>query len=223
MTIKSQYLFIVIAILWAIALYNYGDSPDSKELYIFRIVKLTNIFGALYSVSVVDGYQGGKSRKFVDFLHFTVMFPVAAISFVLFWALFVFDRTLVIPQAKLHVFRWLLCHFHDTYPLLYALLDSYFHKRKVPDHLAGLVISATLVFIYFMTARCVKFVDSGRIYPIFQTLSVPQFALIAFATYFLTFKAAVFINQFFHKFYRLKSLKYDVSSIQKTKKKRRHD
>ncbi|CAB02823.1 FAR-17a/AIG1-like protein [Caenorhabditis elegans] len=200
-------LFTMMSIIWLSALwFDINRQPRlGHHWYVYKLVMLTNLNFVLcvfYSVMILLGYKSEKLQKISDFMHFTSIFPVGMITCGLFWGLYAINPALVMPDwiAKL-IPSW-LNHITHTYPIIFIILDSYFHKRTPPKTIASLIFSAALVFVYFMIICYVRFFDGYWLYPILSLFAFEHFVIsyiIGFLGFFMLIKAAVRLNKLFHQ------------------------
>ncbi|KAF1746134.1 hypothetical protein GCK72_022587 [Caenorhabditis remanei] len=134
MTYISFALFSTFSIIWVTSLwFDVQQQPRlGHHWYIYKLVMLTNlnfVLDVFYSVIVVMGYKFDRLKRIADFMHFTSIFPVGIVTCGLFWGLYAIDPALVMPDWIAKLIPWWLNHITHTYPIVYILLDSYFHKR----------------------------------------------------------------------------------------------
>ncbi|CAI2355918.1 unnamed protein product [Caenorhabditis sp. 36 PRJEB53466] len=196
-----------MSVIWLTALvYDVQHQPRlGHNWYIYKLVMLTNlnfVLDAIFSVLVVLGFKSRRLQRIADFMHFTSIFPVAIVTCGLFWGLYAIDPELVMPDwiAKL-IPPW-LNHITHTYPIIFILLDSFFHKRTTPSNMSCWQTSATLVFIYFMIIGYVRFNDGYWLYPLLALFSLQHFVIsyvLAFFGFFLLTRLACLLNTVFHR------------------------
>ncbi|PIC15479.1 hypothetical protein B9Z55_022434 [Caenorhabditis nigoni] len=204
---SKQNLFIGMAVVWVASLvFDVHRQPRlGHNWYVYKLVMLTNlnfVLDVFYSVLVAAASKSRVLRQIADFMYYTSVFPVGVVTCGLFWGLYYIDPALVMPEWIAKLIPTWLNHITHTYPIIYILLDSYFHRRNAPGTITCWIVSATLVFIYFMIIGYVRFYDGYWLYPILQLFSIQHFVLsyfLAFFGFFLLTKAAYFLNKMMHR------------------------
>ncbi|EGT50347.1 hypothetical protein CAEBREN_10445 [Caenorhabditis brenneri] len=207
MSFVSFTLFTVLATIWVTSLwFDVQKQPRLRHTWwIYKLVMLTNLnflLDVCYSILVILGYKSKKMKEIADFMHFTSVFPCAMIICGLFWGLYVIEPELVMPEWIRKLIPVWLNHVTHTFPVVYILLDTYFHKRTAPTKLTCCLLSAVLVLFYFAIIIIVKLHDGFWLYPILAMFAVEHFVLsyiAGFVGFYLLTRAACWINETLHK------------------------
>ncbi|KAF1746135.1 hypothetical protein GCK72_022588 [Caenorhabditis remanei] len=73
--------------------------------------------------------------------------------------------------------------------------------RTAPKNITCWILSAALVFIYFIVIGYVRYFDGYWLYPILTLFAIEHFVIsyiLAFFGFFLLTKSACLLNNFFH-------------------------
>ncbi|KAJ8679444.1 hypothetical protein QAD02_015231 [Eretmocerus hayati] len=135
----------------------------------FLVCMLNDIFGS----NSLSPKKRPFIRRFKDYFHATVGFPVAMFVGVTFWALMAKDRELVLPKAVDPYFPWWLNHLMHTLILFTTVLEMLIAPRQYPSRSQGLSGLAGFMLTYLAWMHFVWYKSGVWAYPIIEILSWP--------------------------------------------------
>lgn len=154
---------------------EFHDGTRWKYLTILNLLLQAIFFGVACLDDVLKRITGKKDIKFItsfrDLLFTTLAFPVSTFVFLIFWFLFLYDRSLIYPQGLDDYFPAWTNHAMHTliFPLSFAeiLLRPHRHPSKklglTIEMICGVGYTFRILWRYFQTGNWV--------YPVFATLS----------------------------------------------------
>lgn len=135
----------------------------------FLICMLNDWFGT----NAVNPKKPPLIRKFKDFLHASLGFPVAMFVSLVFWSLMFIDRELVFPKVLDAHFPWWLNHLLHTMVLISTLMEMVMAPRQYPRRLTSLSAIVILDIIYSIWMHVVHHKTGIWVYPLLSLMSVP--------------------------------------------------
>ncbi|XP_012263358.2 androgen-dependent TFPI-regulating protein-like isoform X2 [Athalia rosae] len=155
---------------------------------VFFFVCLANDFGGSNELSPT---KRPFLRRFKDFFHASLAFPVAMFVGVTFWALMAVDRELVLPRAVDPYFPWWLNHLMHTMIVVSTIAEMFTAPRQYPSRLAGLGGLLVFMAIYLIWVLIIYTKGGIWVYPVMEVLSWPL--RICFFLVLFLFAAALYI------------------------------
>ncbi|XP_043475174.1 androgen-induced gene 1 protein-like isoform X2 [Leptopilina heterotoma] len=131
-------------------------------------------------------------RRFKDFFHAALSFPVGMFVGVTFWSLMFVDRELVLPKALDPYFPSWLNHLMHTLIVVTTVTEMFIAPRQYPKRTQGLggLLSFMLTYLVWMH---VIYMKSGIwVYPVMEVLTVPL--RIAFIVVLLLFTVILYFT-----------------------------
>ncbi|XP_043475173.1 androgen-dependent TFPI-regulating protein-like isoform X1 [Leptopilina heterotoma] len=176
---------------------EYFDPGQFKYLTVWNVI-LQAIF--FFICMLNDVYGTNKSspkktpfiRRFKDFFHAALSFPVGMFVGVTFWSLMFVDRELVLPKALDPYFPSWLNHLMHTLIVVTTVTEMFIAPRQYPKRTQGLggLLSFMLTYLVWMH---VIYMKSGIwVYPVMEVLTVPL--RIAFIVVLLLFTVILYFT-----------------------------
>ncbi|KAK6112040.1 FAR-17a/AIG1-like family protein [Brugia pahangi] len=125
-------------------------------------------------------WRNSKLHRISDFMYFTSVLPVGAITCLLFWSLYALEPTLVIPKWAEELIPPFMNHITHTAPLPFILVDTLLTCHRAPSRKIGSIIIIALVIFYFSIIFGVRYFDGYWLYPFMEYLSVLAFTIMFF-------------------------------------------
>ncbi|KAK2499986.1 hypothetical protein MC885_001503 [Smutsia gigantea] len=202
MTSTCIYHFLVLS--WYIFLnYNIleeGENQQKSRLFQnggpWKFLTLVNLllqaifYGVACLEDVLKRIQRKKSIKFVtafrDLLFTPLAFPMSTFVLLSFWALFLYDRELVFPEALDDAFpKWYLHASHTViFPL--SLTEVILSPHCYPRRKIGLTILAAFSIAYISRVLWIYSETGTWVYPVFGKLSPVGLAVFFSLSFLLT-------------------------------------
>uniref|UniRef100_A0A0K0DV73 FAR-17a/AIG1-like protein n=1 Tax=Strongyloides stercoralis TaxID=6248 RepID=A0A0K0DV73_STRER len=124
---------------------------------------------------------------FRDFTFHTIIFPVAILTSVMFWGLYIINPELVMPSwVYQQIPKW-INHVTHTYPIITVTLEIILTKHEIPSSMKKatlLTMTAFIGYILILVHFYLKY--NVWLYPIFHYIS-------PFSTISILMSAAVFM------------------------------
>ncbi|XP_008208004.1 androgen-induced gene 1 protein isoform X2 [Nasonia vitripennis] len=139
------------------------------QTFFFLICLLNDIFGT----NSVSPKKRPFIRRFKDFYHAAVGFPVSMFVGVTFWGLMAVDRELVLPKALDPYFPWWLNHLMHTMIMVTTVLEMIMAPRQYPKRSQGMGGLLGFMLIYLAWMHFVYYKSGVWAYPVIEVLSVP--------------------------------------------------
>uniref|UniRef100_A0A0N4Z673 Androgen-dependent TFPI-regulating protein-like n=1 Tax=Parastrongyloides trichosuri TaxID=131310 RepID=A0A0N4Z673_PARTI len=172
--------FIVNAIIWSFSLYYdiYILTHLYTESWTEKLVMLTNInflLLTIHSYIILMTIFLPKVKfltAFRDYTYFTIIFPVAILTCILFWGLYLINPELVMPSwAYQQIPPW-INHITHSYPLITVILEIIFTKHQIPSSKRMATFVTMTAFIGYILLLIHFYVKYGIwLYPIFHYIS----------------------------------------------------
>lgn len=112
-------------------------------------------------------------RRFKDYLHAAIGFPVSMFVGLNFWVLMLIDRELVLPKALDPYFPWWLNHLMHTMVMLTTVLEMLMVPRKYPARSKGLGGLAGFILAYLAWMHFIHWKSGAWVYPVIEVLTWP--------------------------------------------------
>ncbi|XP_076282378.1 androgen-induced gene 1 protein isoform X2 [Lasioglossum baleicum] len=135
----------------------------------FLICMLNDWFGT----NAVNPKKPPLIRKFKDFLHASLGFPIATFVTIVFWSLMFIDRELVFPKVLDPYFPWWLNHLMHTMVFISTLIEMIMAPRQYPRRLVGVGTVVIFGFGYLVWVHVIHYKSGIWVYPLLPLMSVP--------------------------------------------------
>ncbi|XP_021516689.1 androgen-dependent TFPI-regulating protein [Meriones unguiculatus] len=147
----------------------------SKYLTILNLLLQNIFFGVACLDDVLKRVKGSKDIKFItsfrDLLFTTLAFPISTFVFLVFWALFFYDRNLVYPKGLDEFFPAWTNHAMHTAILPLLLVETILRPHHYPSKKLGLSLLSACNFAYIIRILW-RYAQTGNwVYPVFAFLS----------------------------------------------------
>lgn len=153
----------------------FEDGGHSKYLTLINLLLQAIFFGVACLDDVLKRITGKQSIASVtsvrDLLFTTLVFPISTFVFLMFWALFLYDRDLIYPKVLDDIFPAWMNHAMHTSILPFSLVEVILRPHHYPSKKIGLTLLATCSLAYIIRVLWI-YVDSGNwVYPVFTMFS----------------------------------------------------
>ncbi|XP_038627085.1 androgen-dependent TFPI-regulating protein [Tachyglossus aculeatus] len=146
-----------------------------------------------YGVTCLDGVlKRTKKMQGIKFvissrdLFFTVLaFPVSAFVFLVFWALYLYNRELIFPESLEKLIPGWLNHAMHTAILPISLIEVMITPHRYSSKKKGLLLLGCSAVAYICWVLWIYTVTGKWVYPIFSVLSPVSLAAFFFFSYVL--------------------------------------
>ena len=113
-------------------------------IFITLLTLISNVF--YYWFSVVTGYR--RLRSFKSWFYTCVAFPLNAITFTMFWSLYLTNKNLVVNPKTMAMVPWWHNHLTHTMPGLTCILEIFLTRFKRQKGMTGLKTALAFVVAY---------------------------------------------------------------------------
>ncbi|XP_027203557.2 androgen-induced gene 1 protein-like [Dermatophagoides pteronyssinus] len=141
--------------------------------------------------------------RLVDFVFYSLAFPVAMFVAISFWSLWSIDRELVFPKAYDPYYPYWLHQTSHTLVALLVLVELIFANRNPPSKQAhGLIMINLFSYVYSFWVLYIALTTDIWVYPVLQKLNWPLricFGVALGLINSLFYKMAIFCRQNFFK------------------------
>ncbi|XP_044738599.1 androgen-induced gene 1 protein-like isoform X3 [Chrysoperla carnea] len=170
-----------------------------------------------FGLCVLCDITGSKTlKKFKNFLHTTIAFPLAFIVGITFWAIYAIDRELIFPKVLDEYFPGWLNHLMHTNIMVFTVIEMITSERNYPKRSTGIKTLMAFLLTYCIWMNIIYQVTGYWVYPIMEVLSIPL--QILFYLLVLGFGVSLYIvGEHFNSYVWLK----DISSEQRSNKNKR--
>uniref|UniRef100_A0A1I7WPK0 Acyl_transf_3 domain-containing protein n=1 Tax=Heterorhabditis bacteriophora TaxID=37862 RepID=A0A1I7WPK0_HETBA len=110
------------------------------------IAALTTIYSVVALVAAIC-HANSRLKSFLDFVLYTILFPIGMTACTLFWCLHAVDPSLIMPDWVAALIPSWLNHVTHTLPVPYFMMDMLMTKRLVPTQKTTFFMSVFLRFI----------------------------------------------------------------------------
>ncbi|XP_027203556.1 androgen-induced gene 1 protein-like [Dermatophagoides pteronyssinus] len=112
--------------------------------------------------------------RLLDFLFYSLVFPIAMIVTISFWTLYSIDRELVFPKALDAYYPFWLNQTSHTLVAFLVLIELIFGNRNPPSKQAhGLIIINLFSYVYSFWVLYIAFTTNFWVYPFLEKLNWP--------------------------------------------------
>ncbi|XP_058799188.1 androgen-dependent TFPI-regulating protein-like isoform X2 [Phymastichus coffea] len=139
------------------------------QTFFFFVCLLNDIFGT----NSLTSKKRPFIRRFKDFYHAAIGFPVSMFVGLTFWGLMFVDRELVLPKALDPYFPWWLNHLMHTLIMITTVLEMLIAPRNYPKRSKGIGGLAGFMLTYLAWMHFVYYKSGVWAYPVIDVLSVP--------------------------------------------------
>ncbi|XP_011339274.1 androgen-induced gene 1 protein isoform X1 [Ooceraea biroi] len=147
----------------------------------FLVCLLNDMFGT----NAVNPKKVPFIRKFKDYFHASLGFPVAMFVGVTFWTLMFVDRELVMPKVFDLYFPWWLNHLLHTMIMVSTMLEMIVAPRQYPKRSRSFGILMSFMLAYLIWIHVIYYKSGVWVYPVMEVLTQPL--RILFFAVLLTF------------------------------------
>ncbi|KAL7294019.1 hypothetical protein TKK_0012589 [Trichogramma kaykai] len=172
------YAFFVMHIPFMQERFKKFDVGQLKYLTIWNLLiqtffSMVCLLNDLIGSNKDDEKQKPWIRRFKDFLHASIGFPLSMFVGVTFWALMAVDRELVLPKALDPYFPGWLNHLMHTLIMFTTLLEMIISSRLYPTRSQGIKALITFMLTYLCWMHYVYYRSGVWAYPVIEVLSWP--------------------------------------------------
>ncbi|XP_029418691.1 androgen-dependent TFPI-regulating protein isoform X2 [Nannospalax galili] len=152
---------------------DFHDGGHSKYLTLLNLLLQAVFFGVACLDDVLKRIMGRKGIKFItsfrDLLFTTMAFPISVFVFLVFWALFHYDRERVYPKALDAFFPAWVNHAMHTSIFPLSLVEAILRPYHYPSKKLGLTL-LTVFNLAYITRCHDEAMDEGEV----TTCHVPR-------------------------------------------------
>ncbi|XP_051026403.1 androgen-dependent TFPI-regulating protein [Acomys russatus] len=154
---------------------EFHDGTRWKYLTILNLLLQAVFFGVASLDDVLKRISGRKDIKFItsfrDLLFATLAFPISTFVSLVFWTLFIYDRSLVYPQGLDDYFPAWTNHAMHTFIFPLSLAELILRPHRPPSKKLGLTLLVTCILAYISSILW-RYAKTGNwVYPVFAALS----------------------------------------------------
>ncbi|ERE80743.1 FAR-17a/AIG1-like protein containing protein [Cricetulus griseus] len=169
---------------------EFHDGGRSKYLTLLNLLLQAVFFGVACLDDVLKRIIGRKDITIItsirDLLFTTLVFPISAFIFLVFWTLFHYDRSLIYPKGLDDFFPAWLNHAMHTYILLFALVETILRPHHYPSKKLGLTLLGACNLAYITRVLWRYFQTGNWVYPVFASLNPLGIVIFFSVTYILS-------------------------------------
>lgn len=174
----TYWTFCVLDIPFLHGRFKDFDVGQLKYLTVWNVITqmlffLVCVLNDLFGTNSVSPKKKPFVRRFKDFFHATVGFPVSMFVGLTFWGLMFVDRELVLPKALDPYFPWWLNHLMHTLIMVTTALEMVMAPRQYPARSKGLSGLAGFMLIYLGWMHFVYYKSGVWAYPVIEVLTWP--------------------------------------------------
>ncbi|XP_011502581.1 PREDICTED: androgen-dependent TFPI-regulating protein-like [Ceratosolen solmsi marchali] len=195
--ILALYVFTIYCTFSVLKLPNFDKQQNNFNVGQLKFLTVWNVIAQtlFFFTSLLNDIFGTNSnipkkmpfiRRYKDFYHASVGFPVAIFVGLTFWGLMFVDRELVLPKAlDLYFPRW-LNHLMHSMIMVTTILEMLMVPRQYPKRSQGLGVLTGFMLIYLSWMHFVYYMNGIWAYPVIEILTWPfriifYLALLMFA------------------------------------------
>ncbi|XP_011339275.1 androgen-dependent TFPI-regulating protein isoform X2 [Ooceraea biroi] len=170
--------------------YSKFDPGQAKFLTMWNLILqavffLVCLLNDMFGTNAVNPKKVPFIRKFKDYFHASLGFPVAMFVGVTFWTLMFVDRELVMPKVFDLYFPWWLNHLLHTMIMVSTMLEMIVAPRQYPKRSRSFGILMSFMLAYLIWIHVIYYKSGVWVYPVMEVLTQPL--RILFFAVLLTF------------------------------------